>query len=253
MSGTYTPPSQAQAHFGVPVFPLAEGNDMQVRAPNGQSLTVEGNSQPFIGGWAYVIWAHGPAGGTRFQVTPAGSTEVVSKQLGDWPRFTVREAQWNGGRILSLEDPEQGTTNMVWVGPHNEVATFFNGVGVPFEAFMDILVKFDVQDTPEGLTMLPRAGSGLTLGNLLAVNTIDQVCAVQVKPAADAADAVPPTKGKRVRGGSMWRVDEKDEAGAVQTRSAFMVNDSTATTVVAARPDDVRFIDVVETISCRLS
>jgi hypothetical protein len=229
-----------------------EGNDMHVRAPNGQSLTVDGTSQPFIGGWAYLIWAHGPTSGIRFQVTPAGSTEVVSKQLGDWARYTVREAQWNGGRILSLEDPASGT-NMVWVGPHNEVSTFFNGTGVPFEAFMDILAKFDIQDTPQGLAMLPRAGSGLTLGNLLAVNTIDQVCTVQVKPVADASESIPRAAGKRVRGGSMWRVDEQDEAGAVQTRSVFMVNDTAATTVVAARPDDARFIDVVESISCRLS
>jgi hypothetical protein len=229
-----------------------EGNDMHVRAPNGQSLTVDGTSQPFIGGWAYLIWAHGPTGGIRFQVTPAGSTEIVSKQLGDWTRYTVREAQWNGGRILSLEDPESGT-NMVWVGPHNEVSTFFNGTGVPFEAFMDILAKFDIQDTPQGLAMLPRAGSGLTLGNLLAVNTIDQVCTVQVKPVADASESIPRATGKRVRGGSMWRVDEQDEAGAVRTRSVFMVNDTAATTVVAARPDDARFIDVVESISCRLS
>jgi hypothetical protein len=229
-----------------------EGNDMHVRAPNGQSLTVDGTSQPFIGGWAYLIWAHGPTGGLRFQVTPAGSTEIVSKQLGDWARYTVREAQWNVGRILSLEDPASGT-NMVWVGPHNEVSTFFNGTGVPFEAFMDILAKFDIQDTPQGLAMLPRAGSGLTLGNLLAVNTIDQVCTVQVKPVADASESIPRAAGKRVRGGSMWRVDEQDEAGAVQTRSVFMVNDTAATTVVAARPDDARFIDVVESISCRLS
>jgi hypothetical protein len=233
-------------------FPLAEGNTMHVRAPNGQSLVVEGNSQPFIGGWAYLIWAHGPTEGTRFQVTPAGSAEIVSKQMGDWSRYAVREAQWNGGRLLSMEDPESGT-NMVWVGPHHEVSTFFTGTGVPFETFMDILARFDIQDTPEGLTMLPRAGSGMTLGNLLAVNTIDQVCNVQVKPLADASESVPRSKGKRVRGGSMWRVDERDAAGAVQTRSAFVVNDTTATTVVAARPDDVRFIDVVESISCRLS
>lgn len=142
---------------------------------------------------------------------------------------------------------------MVWVGPHNEVSTFFNGTGVPFEAFMDILAKFDIQDTPQGLAMLPRAGSGLTLGNLLAVNTIDQVCTVQVKPVADASESIPRATGKRVRGGSMWRVDEQDEAGAVRTRSVFMVNDTAATTVVAARPDDARFIDVVESISCRLS
>ncbi|MBB6348119.1 hypothetical protein ACWGH8_19880 [Nonomuraea muscovyensis] len=225
---------------------------MQVRAPNGQTLTVDGNPQPFIGGWAYLIWAHGPTGGIRFQVTPAGSAELVSKQLGDWSRFTVREAQWNGGRLMSLEDPESGT-NMVWVGPHHEVATFFNGTGVPFEAFMDILAKFDLQDTPDGLTMLPRAGSGLTLGNLLAVNTIDQVCNVQVKPIADSSEAVPRSSGRRVRGGAMWRVDERDESGAVKTRSVFVVNETAATTVVAANPDDTRFIGVVESISCRLS
>ncbi|MEU7894079.1 MULTISPECIES: hypothetical protein [Nonomuraea] len=226
---------------------------MKVRTPDGRSLSVSGNAKPFIGGWAYIVWAFGPEGGLRFYVTPAGSAEVIGKQLGEWGKYTVREAGWNGGTLRSLEDPEAGGTTMMWIGPHHEISTYVNGVGVPFEVFMDKLAAFDVQDAPEGLTMLPRAGSGMSLANLLAVNTIDQVCSVQVKPLADVASDVPRTRGKQVRGGSMWRVDDHDESGQLRSRSALLVNRSTATTVMAARSDDPQFVSVVESITCELN
>jgi hypothetical protein len=226
---------------------------MKVRAPNGQSLSVEGSPWPFIGGWAYNLWVYGEGGGVRFDVTPAGSNELVSRELGEWARFKVREASWNGGRIVSLEDPENGGTNMVWVGPHNEVSSYVGGVGVPLEIFMDMLSKFAVDDAVEGLTLLPLAGSGLRQGKLLAVNVIDQLCSVQITPVAEATENIPRSQGKQVRGGSMWRFDERDEKGALRTREAFVVNDTTATSIITYQPEDPKFISVAGSLTCSLS
>jgi hypothetical protein len=226
---------------------------MKVRAPNGQTLSVEGNPWPFIGPWSYISWIFGTGGGMRFHVTPAGSTELITKQLGEWPRFKVREVAWNGGRIQSLEDPETGGTNMVWVGPHNEVSSYVGGAGVPLEIFMDMLSKFAVDDAVEGLTLLPRAGSGLQQGKMLATNVIDQLCSVEIRPVADAADNVPSSQGKQVRGGSMWRFDDRDDTGTLHARTAFVVNDSTATSVITFKPEDPKFISVVGTLTSSLS
>ncbi|MFE3453037.1 hypothetical protein ACFXJ8_29355 [Nonomuraea sp. NPDC059194] len=225
---------------------------MIVRTPDGRTLTVEGEPQPFVAGWAYAVWAYGPDGGYRLNVSPAGSAESVAKKMGDWPRYVVREATWNGGRILSLEEQEQAFTNMLWIGPHHEVATVVNGIGVPLETFMDRLSLFDVRDAADGLTLLPRAGSGQQLGNMLAVNAIDQLCSVQVVPVAQTATYLPNTAGKSVRGGRMWRIDETDQRGRVSSRSALVVNETTATTITAAQPDDPRFIAAVESITCGL-
>jgi len=226
---------------------------MKVRAPNGQSLSVEGNPWPFMNRWAYISWLFGEGGGLRFNITPAGSAELITKQLGDWSRFKIREASWNGGRIVSMEDPENGGTNMVWVGPHNEVSSYLGGVGVPLEIFMDMLAKFAIEDAVEGLTLLPRTGSGLRQGKMLATNVIDQLCSVQIKPIADVAANIPSSKGKQVRGGSMWRFDDRDPNGTLQTRSAFVVNDTTATSIVTYQPEDPKFISVASSLSCSLS
>lgn len=51
----------------------------------------------------------------------------------------------------------------------------------------------------------------------------------------------------------MWRSDEYDEQGNLKVRSAIVVNDTTATTIVAAKPDDPAFVGVVESVSCGLS
>lgn len=56
---------------------------------------------------------------------------------------------------------------------------------------MDWLAQFDIQDSPTGLTMLPRPGSRVRYGRMLAFNTIDQVCSVQIKPKGDVTDALP--------------------------------------------------------------
>ncbi|MGP3911252.1 hypothetical protein [Nonomuraea sp. 10N515B] len=226
---------------------------MKDRTPDGRTLVVDGNSLPFLNSWAYVFWMHGPDGAFRAQVVPAGSAEILGKQLGDWPRYKVREIAHNGGRILSLEDASIGGTTFVWVGPQHEIATYIGGTNVPLEIFMDWLAQFDVQDSPTGLTMLPRPGSRVRYGRMLAFNTIDQVCSVQIKPKGDVTDALPRSTGKRVRGGSMWRSDEYDEQGNLKVRSAIVVNDTTATTIVAAEPDDPAFVGVVESVSCGLS
>jgi len=167
---------------------------MKVRAPNGQNLSVEGNPWPFIGRWAFISWLFGQGGGLRFNVTPAGSAELITRELGDWPRFKVREASWNS-----------------------------------------------------------RAGSGLQQGKRLATNVIDQLCSVQIKPVADVAEDIPRSKGKQVRGGSMWRFDDVDEKGALRTREAFVVNDSTATSIITYEPEDPKFISVAGSLTCALS
>lgn len=154
---------------------------------------------------------------------------------------------------MSLEDPEYGGTNMVWVGPHNEVSSYVGGVGVPLEIFMDMLSKFAVDDAVEGLTLLPLAGSGLRQGKLLAVNVIDQLCSVQITPVAEATENIPRSQGKQVRGGSMWRFDERDEKGALRTREAFVVNDTTATSIITYQPEDPKFISVAGSLTCSLS
>lgn len=226
---------------------------MHVRAPDGRELTVKGNPWPFMNPWSYIVWAYGEGGGTRFNITPAGSTELIAKQTGEWDGIKVREVSWNGERIQSHEDAASGGTTLLWIGPHNEIGTYVNGTGVPLELFMDMLAKFDLRDSPAGLTMLPRAGSGLRLGSLLAANAIDQLCSVQVKPVEEASGLIPATKGKSVTGGSMWRFDDHTSTGELRVRSAFVVNDSTATTVVANRATDPKFIAVVESITCSLS
>ncbi|HET6298872.1 MAG TPA: hypothetical protein VFG33_36220 [Kribbella sp.] len=226
---------------------------MKVRAPNGQTLSVEGNPLPFNGRWAYIAWLFGQGGAQRFNITPAGSAELISKELGDWQRLKIREASWNGGRIVSMEDPEHAGTTMVWVGPHNEISSYVGGVGVPLEVFMDMLSKFAIDDAVEGLTLLPLAGSGLEHGRLLATNVIDQLCSVQIRPIAEAAETLPRSQGKQVRGGSMWRLDDRDDQGTLLTRTAYVVNDTTATSVITYQPDDPKFISVAGSLTCSLS
>ncbi|MDP4504813.1 hypothetical protein [Nonomuraea turcica] len=225
---------------------------MPIRTPDGRTLTVEGLPAPFTTRWSSVLWTHSPAGGYRLHTGAAGARELVARHLGEYERFVVREVSWNGARLVSYEDPEIGGTTMVWIGPYHELYSFIPGTAVPFEVFMDELNKFDMQDSPDGLVLKPRPGSQVRLGNVIAVNTLDGVCSVQVKPRGQAESEVPARVGKRVRGGELWKLDEPGADGRLR-RTAMLVNESTATSLIAINPDDPRFAAVADSLVCTLS
>ncbi|MFC6087066.1 hypothetical protein [Sphaerisporangium aureirubrum] len=223
---------------------------MSARTPDGRKLTVDGSPQPFTMGWSYMLWAYGDDGAFRLHTGAAGARELIARHLGEFDRFTVREVSWNGARLISHEDAESGGTTMLWIGPHHEIYTFVPGLNVPFEVFMGQLSVFDIRDAPEGVVLAPRLGSRVRLSSMLAFNTLDGVCSVQVNPVAEMP--APGGTGKRVRGGALWKVDETRADGRV-LRSAIVVNDTTTTTLVARQADDPRFAAVVDSIKCRLN
>jgi hypothetical protein len=74
-------------------------------------LTIEHNTEPLLGPWAFQLWIYGQRGAYRLHTGAAGSTELVEKQTGRHGRLTVREASLAGRRIVSYEDgPDGGTT-----------------------------------------------------------------------------------------------------------------------------------------------
>lgn len=222
---------------------------MPARTPDGRTLMVD-SPQPFTMGWSYMVWAYGADGNFRFHTAAAGARELISRQLGEYDRFTVREVSWNGARLVSHEDPANGGTTMLWIGPHHEIYTYVPGVNVAFEAFMGLLSGFEIDDAPDGVVLVPRPGSATRLTNLLAFNTLREVCSVQVNPVADLP--APGGTGKRVRGGSLWKLDERRADGKV-LRSAIIVNETTTATLVARRADDPSFAAVADSIKFKLN
>ncbi len=223
---------------------------MLARTPDGRTLTVDGSPQPFTMGWSYLLWARSDRGAQRFHTGAAGARELIARHLGEYDRFTVREVSWHGARLVSHEDPENGGTTMLWIGPHHEVYTFVQGTNVPFEAFIGLLAAFDVRDAPDGVVLAPRLGARVRLDGLLAVNSLEGVCSIQVNPAG--ALPTPGGTGKRVRGGALWKRDERADDGRV-LRSAVLVNTSTTTILTARDADDPRFAAVADALTCGLS
>ncbi|MEO3808039.1 hypothetical protein ABGB17_03460 [Sphaerisporangium sp. B11E5] len=223
---------------------------MPARTPDGRTLAVDGSPQPFTMGWSYMVWAYGEDGALRFHTAAAGARELIARHLGEYDRLTVREVSWNGARLVSHEDPANGGTTMLWIGPHHEVYTYVPGLNVPFEAFMAQLAPFDVRDAPDGVVLAPRAGSSTRLANLLAFNTLEGVCSVQVNPAAELP--APGGPGKRVRGGALWKLDERRADGRV-LRSAVLANETTTATLIARQADDPRFAAVADSIKFKLN
>ncbi|MDI6103047.1 hypothetical protein QLQ12_30975 [Actinoplanes sp. NEAU-A12] len=225
---------------------------MSLRAPDGRTLTIDGTPGAFLGGWAFMLWVDSPEGTYRLHTGTAGSTELVTKQTGEFAGFTVREVSWKGARLQSFEDTANNGTTVLWIGAHHELSTFVAGTSVPLEPFMDRLSKFDIQDSPEGIVLTPRPGSGRRLRNMLAANTIRDVCSLTVKPVEDVVSYIPKRAGKKVRGGQLWRTEERDTSGSLMYRTALIANETTATVLTPVRDDDPRLIEAAESVNFSL-
>ena len=223
---------------------------MAVLAPDGSSLSVEGAKERFLGAWAFMFWVSGQSSRIRMHTGNAGSLEATEEAVGQLDQYRIRRARHGGAELIAMEMADPALTTFVWKGQHHELTTTMGGVDVPFEAFLDVLSRLDLVDSSEGLQVRPRAGSGMDLTLTLGVNTLADVCAVTVKPLEPTRRLLPSHAGRRVRGGTMWH--EADSYGGVPVRRALIAGRTTVTTLETRRPDDARFVDVVENLAVDL-
>jgi len=218
--------------------------------PDGGRLTLTGFKGRLLGPWSCMIETTGPQGLVRMHTGNAGSLEATEAFLGDLGKYRIREVQRGHARLVALETSEPALTTFLWQGRHHEISTTVGGTQVPFEVFLGLLDHFEISDTPEGVVLRARPGSGASARFVLAANGIAGVCAVTVRPVDVVRRSLPRHAGRRVPGGVMWQANE--QLGGRDIRRAIVANDTAATVMETDRPDDEAFVDVVTSLSIAL-
>lgn len=103
---------------------------------------------------------------------------------------------------------------------YHELYTTQAGTGIPLDAFVEFLKPLEIADSPEGIRVTPRRGSGAKIKLHIGSAVIDEVTALTAYFTPEALAAVPAHRGAPVGGGELWKVD--------QNLSVLLANDSVA-------------------------
>lgn len=212
---------------------------------------MSGLSHRLMGPWGFMVETDGASGPVRMHSGSVGSLEATETFLGTLHTYRRREVYRQSARVVALETADPAQTTFLWQGAHHEVSATVGGTQVPFEAFLDLLDRFEVVDRQAGVVLRPKTGSGAAVRLLLAANSIVGVCEVTVKPVGAVRRNLPRHAGRAVRGGVLWQEMEQLQTGSM--RRAIIANDTAAVILETDRPDDAAFVDVVSTLSIDLA
>jgi hypothetical protein len=181
-----------------------------------------------MGPWGFMLRLSLPTKGARLNTGSTGSFEAVARHTGELERYDIREVSYRSRPLVAYEDAENATTTFLWSGRNHELSWTAGGREVPFSAFTSLLSVVNLNDSPSGLVVTAKPGTGASVSMSLAANTLTGLCAITVQPIRDQSVQVPEHAGRRVSGGIMWRTDESGADGTLR-RTAAIAGSSTLT------------------------
>lgn len=224
---------------------------MTALCPDGKTLRVDGSTRALWGPWGFRLRLTAPSGAARLTTGTTGSFEAVERHTGRLAAYTVREVAYRGRPLVSYEDAENATTTFLWRGQNHELSWTTGGKQVSFDPFVALLRVLHLDDSPSGLVVRAKRGTGVSVAMSVAANTLTDLCAITVMPTQDSSVNLPSHAGKKVSGGVMWRTDEVDSRGAV-LRTASIANASTLTQLGFFQPNSPANTEIAESLKVSL-
>ena len=226
---------------------------MSVLSPDGKSIEITGAPQKFTGPWGFKCNLSRQANVAALHTASAGSYEAVQRHTGTLENYVRREVSFRGRALISHESVEEtATTTFLWLGTHHEVYWTVAGRDVSFDVFTETLSAVDLDDSPSGLLVVPKRGTGARVSMTLAANTLTGLCAVVVTPTTSPSLRVPSHSGKKVRGGVMWRTDSRREDGSLE-RTATIASATAVTDLGFFEPDAPANMEIAEKLQVKVA
>lgn len=226
---------------------------MSVLSPDGGRIEITGAPQAFTGPWGFKCSLRRQSNVAALHTASVGSYETVQKHTGTLEKYVRREVSFRGRALISHEAVEEtATTTFLWLGAHHEVYWTVAGRDVSFDVFTDALSAVDLDDSPSGLFLVPRRGTGASVTMTLAANTLTGLCAFVVTPTTSPSLRVPSHAGKKVRGGVMWRTDHVRGDGTLQ-RTATIAGATAVTDLGFFEPDAPANMEIAERLQVKVA
>ena len=200
-------------------------------------------------------------GGSRFarsfDIGPNGYFDLANQSI--MParvidRFLVDE------REVCIAQSEDGlSASVAMLDRWHEVMTVYGGVIPTRDEVVELFQQFIVGDTPEGMIMTPRAGTGLELSAESVVTYAENRGSLSIPGPGTAANIVPRHRGAPTPYGEVWKSDTSlpDREGTGANTFIYIVGTAAgvAEVIFEYRPtvDDRTLLDWLDTIDVRWS
>lgn len=136
-----------------------------------------------------------------FTVTELGVGEAHMARFleaGSW-----REVDYRQGTLMQASSPDGSGSLAVWRGRWHELHTGEAGPGRDLARLTRALDALRFEDTPDGMLVRPRAGTGLTVYDLTATKAIPGIGVLQVQDARGVR--LPAWAGRPTAHGEAWQ------------------------------------------------
>jgi hypothetical protein len=196
----------------------------QVRrvAQSGQKVVVDIPSHPELGSVSTYARFSGPQFARGFQAFPPGTAAAMAVEDGEKAEVLDRFLFQNREVTITRSRPEE--ILVAWHGPFHELVTVFAPVSPGRAQVLDILRRFVLEDSAEGLAVKPTASSGIDNANEGLFFTVPGFVVMSVPNPANALALVPQNKGTKTAHGEIWRASRGFE-GAPQVAEARSAKD----------------------------
>lgn len=201
-----------------------------------------------MGPWGFKLRLRQPTGLVFLCTGKTGSFEAVERYTKGFERYVRRDVRYRGRPLVSYEDAENAITTFLWLGLHHELSWTVGGREVSFDLFTAMLAAVDLDDSPDGLVVRPKRGTGGDVSMSVAANTLIDLCAITVLPLNDPSVTVPAHAGKKVNGGIMWHSDEHSPDGTAVRRTAAIAGATTLTYLGFFEADSLANVEISESL-----
>lgn len=186
-------------------------------AQSGQKVVADLPMHPELGSVSTYARFSGPRFARGFQAFPPGTAVAMAEEDGE--SAEVLDRFLFQGREVTITRSRSEEIIVAWHGPYHELVTVFAPASPGRAQVLDILRRFVLEDSAEGLAVRPTAASGIVNANEGLFFTIPGFVVVSVPNPANALALVPQNKGTKTRHGEIWRASRGFE-GAPDVREA---------------------------------
>ncbi|HZM75248.1 MAG TPA: hypothetical protein VFC19_05950 [Candidatus Limnocylindrales bacterium] len=192
-----------------------------------------------------------------FDIGPTGYFDMANQSI--MPARVIDRFVVDGREVRVAQTEDELSASVAMLDQWHEVMTVYGGVVPTREEVMELFTQFEVRDTPEGMTINPRPGTGLELSAESIVTYAENRGSLSIPGPSTAANIVPTFRGAPTPYGEVWKSEGSlpDREGEGANTFIYIVGTTrgVAEVIFEYRPtvDDRTLLDWLSTISVRWS
>jgi hypothetical protein len=193
--------------------PMAQ--ELRLRAPSGNVLALGLPEDPGVSGTTTSARFVGSRFARAVQIGSLGFQAVANESL--MPAEVTERYIVDGYEVRMAVGSDGINASVALIGAYHEAVTIFSGPPPRREAVTLMFQQFAFRDTPEGMAVLPRPNTGLSLSSEAISIYVDGRGSLNVPGASSARDLIPPYRGTSTRYGELWRsgpLEDRRDDGA---------------------------------------